>query len=106
LLLRFAVTRDAWDEVAASAMADEIDALGQRWRPSGPSFFRRTTDEVCKAITAPDGAVRETILKKHLARTDDPRLRRAFAAATDVERRPSPAFSKIDGQHLWAGLRR
>ena len=105
LLLRFAVTRDAKDEAAASAMGDEIDAIGQRWRPPGPSFFRRTTDEICKAITAPDGAERATILKKHLARIDDPRLRRALAAATDVERRPSPAFSKIDGQRLWAGLR-
>jgi hypothetical protein len=105
LLLRFAVTRDAKDEAAALAMGDEIDAIGQRWRPPGPSFFRRTTDEVCRAITAPDGVKRATILKKHLARIDDPRLRRAFAAATEVERRPSPAFSKIDGQRLWAGLR-
>jgi hypothetical protein len=106
LLLRFAVTRDAKDEAAASAMGDEIDALGQRWRPSGPRFFCRTTDEVCKAMTAPAGAERATILNKHLARIDDPRLRQAFAAAAGVERRPSPAFSKIDGQRLWAGLRR
>ena len=106
LLLRFAVTRDAKDEAAASAMADEIDALGQRWRSSGPRFFRRTTDEVCKAMTVPDDPNRATILKKDLARIDDPRLRRAFAAAADVERRRSPAFSKIEGQRLWAGLRR
>jgi hypothetical protein len=105
LLLRFAVTRDAKDEVAALAMADEIDAIGQRWRPPGPSFFRRTTDEICKAITAPAGAEWAAMLNKHLARIEDPRLRRAFAAATEVERRPSPAFSKIDGQRLWAGLR-
>jgi hypothetical protein len=105
LLLRFAVTRDAKDEAAALAMADEIDAIGQRWRPPGPSFFRRTTDEICKAITAPAGAERAAMLNKHLARIEDPRLRRAFAAATEVERRPSPAFSKIDGQRLWAGLR-
>jgi hypothetical protein len=104
-LLRFAVTRDAKDEAAASAIGDEIDAIGHRWRPPGPSFFRRTTDEVCKAITAPDGVERATVLKKHLARIDDPRMRRAFAAATEVERRPSPAFPKIDGQRLWAGLR-
>ena len=104
-LLRFAVTRDAKDEAAALAMGDEIDAIGQRWRPPGPTFFRRTTDEVCKAITAPDGVERATILKKHLVRIDDARMRRAFAAATEVERRPSPASSKIDGQRLWAGLR-
>src|SRR5512133_4043883 len=86
LLLRFAVTRDAKDEAAASVMADEIDALGRRWRPSARGFFRRTTDEVCKAMTAPDDANRATILKKHLARIDDPRLRRAFAAAAGLER--------------------
>jgi hypothetical protein len=106
LLLRFAVTRDAKDEVSASAMADEIDALGQRWRSSGPRFFRRTTDEVCKAMTAPDGAERTTVLKQHLGRIDDPRLRRAFAAAVGIEQRRSPTVSKIDGQRLWAGLRR
>jgi hypothetical protein len=106
LLLRFAVTRNAKDEASASAMADEIDALGRRWRPSAPGFFRRTTDEVCKAMGAPDDAKRATILKKHLARIDDPRLRRAFAAAAGIEQTRSPASSKIDGERLWAGLRK
>src|SRR5262245_30262523 len=106
LLLRFAVTRDAKDEAAASAMADEIDGLGRQWRPSGPGFFCRRTDQVCKAMSAPDDANRATILKKHLGRIDDPRLRRAFAAAAGIERRRSLHFSKIDGEHLWAGLRK
>jgi hypothetical protein len=44
LLLRFAITRNTKDQAAALAMADEIDALGHRWRPSAPSFFRRTSD--------------------------------------------------------------
>ena len=105
LLLRFAVTRDAKDEAAASAMADEIDALGQRWRSSGPRFFRRTTDEVCKATTAPDDPNRATILKKHLARIDDPRLRRAFQAAVDLERGSWPAATEHKRQHFWAGMR-
>src|SRR5262245_13272082 len=43
LLLRFAITHDATDELAAFAVADEIDAIGLRWRPSAPSFFRRTS---------------------------------------------------------------
>jgi len=87
-------------------MADEIAALGRRWRPSAPGFFRRTTDEVCKAMGAPADANRATILKKHLARIDDPRLRRTFAAAAGIERRRSLHFSKIDGERLWAGLRK
>src|SRR5262245_49042390 len=42
LLLRFAITRDPKDQAAAFAIADEIDALGQQWRPWAPSFFRKT----------------------------------------------------------------
>src|SRR5262249_19036836 len=43
LLLGFAVTSDAKDQSAALALADEIDARGLQWRPSAPTFFRRTT---------------------------------------------------------------
>src|SRR6266478_1432875 len=71
LLLRFAITCDPKDPAAACSMADEIDALGHQWRPSAPSFFRRTSDEVCAAITALDDPKRITILKKHIARIDD-----------------------------------
>src|SRR5262249_59558238 len=63
LLLRFAITRDGKDQAAALAMADEIDALGQRWRPSAPSFFRRTSGEVCEAIVARVDPTRDAILK-------------------------------------------
>jgi|SRR5215475_1429604 hypothetical protein len=66
LLLRFAITCDPKDQAAAFAMADEIDAFGHQWRPSAPSFFRRTSDEVCAAITALDDPKRATILKKHI----------------------------------------
>ena len=105
LLLRFAITWDPKDEAAVFAMADEIDALGLRWRPSAPSFFRRTSDEVCAAITVLDDPKRATILKKHIARIDDPRLRRAFQAAVDIERK-APADSKKNGRDLWTGLER
>ena len=71
--------------------ADEIDALGLSWRPSAPSFFRRTSREVCKAITALDDPQRATILKNHIARIDNSRLRRAFRAAVDLrEKSPRP----------------
>jgi hypothetical protein len=85
LLLRFAITWEPKDEAAALAMADEIDALGLHWRPSAPSFFRRTSAEVCKAITAFDDPKRKAILKTHLARIDNPALRRAFQAAVALE---------------------
>jgi hypothetical protein len=81
----FCITCDPMDQAAAFAMADEIDALGHQWRPSAPSFFRRTSDEVCKMVIALDDPRRATVLKKHIARIDDSRLRRAFHAAVALE---------------------
>jgi hypothetical protein len=106
LLLRFAITRDPKDEAAAFAMADEIDALGLRWRPSAPSFFRRTSAEVCRAIAAPDDPKRAAVLKSHIARIDEPRLRNAFQAAVELRRKSPPASAEAKRRKLWTGLRR
>jgi hypothetical protein len=105
LLLRFAITHDPTDESAASAMADEIDAIGLRWRPSAPSFFRRTSAEVCKAIIARDDPRRTAILNSHIARIDDVRLRRAFQAAVEREQSSPPVPCETRRRNLWAGLR-
>jgi hypothetical protein len=105
LLLRFAVTLDPKDQSAALALADEIDSLGLRWRPSAPTFFRRTTSEVCKAITALDDPKRTAVLKRHIVRIDNPALRRAFQAAVTMEER-SNASTKEERRGLWSGLRR
>jgi len=105
LLLRFAITCDPKDQAAAFAMADEIDALGHQWRPSAPSFFRRTSGEVCEAIIALEDPRRITILKKHIVRIDDPRLRRAFQATVDLDRGSRPAATEHKRQHFWAGVR-
>jgi hypothetical protein len=86
-------------------MADEIDALGHQSRPSAPTFFRRASGEVCEAINALEDPRRITILKKHIARIDDPRLRRAFQAAVDLERGSRPAATEHKHQHFWAGMR-
>ena len=61
LILRFAVTTDPKDLSATLALADEIDARGLEWRPSAPSFFRRTSNDVCRAITALDDPKRAAI---------------------------------------------
>jgi len=45
-ILRFAVTREPRDRSAVFAMADELDALGVRWRPAAPRFFVTTAGEV------------------------------------------------------------
>jgi phosphoenolpyruvate-protein kinase (PTS system EI component) len=60
----------------------------------------------CAAISARDHPKRAAILKKHIARIDDPRLRRTFQAAVDLEQGSAPAACKKKGQDVWAGLRR
>ena len=104
LLLRFAVTSDPKDKSATLALADEIDARGLEWRPSAPSFFRRTTNDVCKAIAALDDPKSAAMLKRHLARIDNPALRRAFRAAVNFDERSAP--SQRQPRNLWLGLPR
>jgi hypothetical protein len=104
LLLRFGITLDSADRAAVLALADEIDAVGLNW-PSAPTFFRRTTSEVCKAIAALDDPKRAAILKRHIARIDNPALRRAFQAAVNLEERLTKP-SNHNRRGLWSGLRR
>jgi transposase-like protein len=47
----------------------------------GPTFFVRTTLEICSAIMARDDPAQLIILKKHMVRIQEPRLRRAWEAA-------------------------
>jgi hypothetical protein len=103
-LLRFAVTSDSRDQSAALALADEIDARGLQWRPSAPTFFRRTTKEVCKAITTVDDPKSAAILKRHLARIDNPALKRAFQGAVNMDERTTSSTRR--SRDLWFGLRR
>jgi hypothetical protein len=60
--------------------------------------FRRTSSEVCKMIIALDDLRRTPILKRHIARIDDSRLRRAFHAAVDVERKLAPPVASKAGE--------
>jgi hypothetical protein len=104
LLLRFAVTSDAKDQSAALTLADEIDARGLQWRPSAPTFFRRTTEEVCRAIVAPEDPKSTGFLRRHLARIDNPVLKRGFRAAVNIDEATAPSTRKP--RDLWFGLRR
>jgi hypothetical protein len=96
LLLRFAVTREPADSAAALAVADELDSLGVRRKRRAPSFFLRTSNEVCEAILAvgdghdvSDGDD-NAVLRRHVARIEDPRLRRAFEAAVGLRQTSEP----------------
>ncbi len=90
LLLRFAVTRESSDRSAVAAMADELDSLGFRWRPEAPSFFHRTSNDICEAILAVKDEHNDAVLRRHLGRIDDIRLRRAFRAAIGLHQPSEP----------------
>jgi hypothetical protein len=85
LLLRFAVTRESADRMAALAAADELDVFEAEGRTAAPSFFNRTSRQVCEAILAPGDQHSQEVLRRHAGRIDDPRLRRAFQAAVDLQ---------------------
>jgi hypothetical protein len=109
LLLRFAVTHEPLDQSAAVTIAEELDALGRRWRPAAAHFFVRTTNEICEAIVTVNDERRDPILRKHLARIDDPRLRQAFRSAVGLQSLPEPPQQSEKGRRgktwdLWKGL--
>jgi hypothetical protein len=105
-ILRFAVTRDNADRLAVMAIAGEIDGLGPR-RDGKPGFgfFRQTSAELCAAILRPN-ELTAALLRQYLARIDNDRLKRVFAAAIEDDR---PKVSSADrsfkrDRDLWRGL--
>ena len=105
-ILRFAVTLDNADRLAVLAIASEIDRLGPRHdgKPDF-SFFRRTSAELCAAILRPNDLT-PTLLRQYLARIDDNRLRRVFAATIDADQPQVSSVSKPlkRDRDLWRGL--
>jgi hypothetical protein len=105
-ILRFAVTLDNADRLAVLAIANEIDRLGpQHDGKPDFNFFRRTSAELCAAILRPN-ELTSTLLRQYLARIDDDRLKRTFAAAMEADQ---PTVSSADkpikrDNGLWRGL--
>lgn len=105
-LLRFAITSDNNDRLAVYAIAAEAD--GRVTRSTGFSFFRKTSAELCNAIANPHHAASSAILRRHLDRMEDGRLKQAFAAALE-HHRPEPRArlksARSKGRRdLWKGL--
>jgi hypothetical protein len=71
-------------------MADELDSVGLRWRPAAPSFFLRTSNEVCDASVAAGGRDNAAVFRTHAARIENPRLRRGFQAAVSLQQTSEP----------------
>lgn len=101
-VLRFAVTLEEADRAAVLSAAAAMDRCGS----SEFSFFVKTSTELCAAIADKNDPRRNAVIKRHIARIDDRRLRRAFEAAIDWMRaaktvsRPDP-YRRSD---LWQGL--
>jgi hypothetical protein len=93
-VLRFAITLNEADRVAVLALADEMDRLGFVAERPAFGFFLRASTALCRAIVAKDDPSRAPVLRRHLARIKEPRLKRAFAAALDLETQPRNAQSR------------
>ena len=105
-ILRFAVTLDNADRLAVMAIANEIDRLGvQHGGKPDFSFFRRTSAELCAAILRPN-ELGDTLLRQYLARIDDDRLKRVFAATIETDQPKVSSISKPFKRNsaLWRGL--
>src|ERR1700687_1526848 len=105
-ILRFAVRLDNADRLAIMAIANEIDRLGaQHDGKPDFSFFRRTSAELCAAILRPN-ELSPTFLRQYLARIDDDRLKRVFAATIETDQpavsSAGKPFKRDNG--LWRGL--
>ena len=105
-LLRLVVTLDNADRLAVLAIAaemDRLDSVHDGKRTFG--FFRKTSAELCAAILQPNEHS-STLLRQYLARIDDERLGRAFAAAIEAD---PPKVSSVNKSvrrdtGLWRGL--
>jgi hypothetical protein len=111
-ILRFAVTLEQADRAAALAVAEEMDRVG--WRSEDQptfKFFGRTSTELCSAIADKENPKTVAVLRLHLKRIDDHRLRRALEAAIELGdysavTRTVSKSKKHECRDLWNGLRR
>ena len=107
-ILQFTVTLDNADRLAVLMIAAELDRFGsERDDKAEFSFFRKTSAELCAAILRPDEPA-SSVLRQYLARIDDDRLRRIFAAAMDEPSASStgkPVGKPVKRDNgLWRGL--
>jgi hypothetical protein len=84
-ILCFAVTLEQADKATVLAIADEMDRSGFRVDNTAFAFFARTSTALCRAIADQDDPQRNVILRRHINRIDDSRIRRALAAAIDLQ---------------------
>jgi hypothetical protein len=101
-VLRFAMTVEEADRFNVLAMAEDMDRLGY-WPARSPfGFFSNTSTELCRALAKLDDPDSLGVLRRHLNRIDDARIRRAMAAAVGfqklVDRAPGQATAASQRQ--------
>jgi hypothetical protein len=84
-VLRFAVTLEMADRQAILRRAEEMDRLSHRPGKSRFTFFVRTSVELCHAIGEPEDPDRTAVLQRYFKMMDEGRLKRAMAAAIDLD---------------------
>lgn len=106
-LLRYAITLDDEDRLAALAAASAIDTSDPR-RSGDFQFFHRTSARLCEAVANPVRGNMD-VVRCHLNRMSDERMKRAFAAALDLDRTVAlPTAKAVRGSQrygLWEGLK-
>ena len=105
-ILQFAVTLKRDDRAAVMTKAQELDWPRNGRQRKTFAFFTRTSLELCDAIADKTNAKRGVVIRRQLARIENPRLRRAFEAASELEAgviRASLPRKHLQGS-LWKGL--
>ena len=105
-ILRFAITLERDDRAAVMAKAQELDWPRSGWPRKTFAFFRRTSLELCDAIADKSDPKRGVIIRRQLARIQNPGLRCAFEAASELDAGVFHASSpkKRWQGDLWKGL--
>jgi hypothetical protein len=105
-ILRFALTRDHADRLGVFAIANGIDKLGGCCAEASRfKFFRRMSVGLCASILQRNAAA-DRMLQQYLVRIEDARLRRALAAAIEIDPSEMAAARRRRRleANLWSGL--
>jgi hypothetical protein len=104
-LLRFALTLESSDRQQVAAAAREIDQTGLTFGARQDfRYFRKLSEVLCRAVAEQNNAP-SSPLYSYIAKIEDARMRRAFAAIMGLDdplsaiRKPSKSRER-----LWSGL--